>query len=156
MNAYPTDRTEVDSWTKVGTLAEFVNSIEETTVGSIPANDTKDAYEALGIAFKMQESAGNDYQSMDLGGAFDICITATQLDAEEDSFDDQYDVDAEFAEGVNRPALRSRGSERSRFRTGRALCTFCSCCFVSSLINMCFSVCKHSQGMDTVRFSEML
>ncbi len=86
---YPADRNLAD-YTYAGTVANFVNTIEETTNGSLLPN--KAAY--LGIALKMQESAGNHYQGMSLGGAFDIQILATQLTSEEDSFDDQYDVEA--------------------------------------------------------------
>lgn len=84
---YPADRN-LDGYTKVGTVAEFVNSIEETTYGNLEAGEV--AY--LGIALKMQETAGNEYQGLDLGGAFDIMILATQLDSEGDSFDNQYDA----------------------------------------------------------------
>ena len=45
-------------YTKVGTLKEFVNTLEETTKGTLEAGEA--AY--LGIALKMQEEAGNDYQ----------------------------------------------------------------------------------------------
>ncbi len=85
--AYPADRN-LDGYTKVGTVAEFVNTIEETTYGNLEAGEV--AY--LGIALKMQETAGNEYQGLDLGGAFDILILATQLDSESDSFDDEYDA----------------------------------------------------------------
>ena len=91
-------------YTKVGTLAEFVNSIETTTYGSLTAKGTAGAEAYLGIVLKMQESAGNEYQGMDLGGAFDIMIVATQYTYEEDSFDKLYDEDATYgvhtAEGV--------------------------------------------------------
>ncbi len=86
--AYPADRN-LEGYTKVGTVADFVNTIEETTKGTLAADEV--AY--LGIALKMQESAGNDYKGKDLG-AFDIQIIATQLNAEEDSFDKDYDIDA--------------------------------------------------------------
>ncbi len=85
---YPADRN-LDGYTKVGTVADFVNTIEETTKGTLAAKEV--AY--LGIALKMKESAGNEYQTLDLG-AFDIQIIATQLNSEEDSFDKDYDIDA--------------------------------------------------------------
>jgi len=84
---YPADRN-LDGYTKVGTVAEFVNTIEETTYGNLEAGEV--AY--LGIALKMQENAGNEYQGLDLGGAFDILILATQLDSEEDAFGPDYDA----------------------------------------------------------------
>ncbi len=90
--AYPTDRS-LEGYTKVGTVAEFINTIESTTKGELAAGEV--AY--LGIALKMDgETVGNDYQGLDLGGAFDITILATQLDSEEDSFGSDYDADAEY------------------------------------------------------------
>ena len=88
---YPADRT-LEGYTLVGTLAEFVNSIETTTYGTLLKEES--AY--LGIALKMQESAGNEYQNLDLGGTFDIQIVATQLANEEDSFGPDYDAGAEY------------------------------------------------------------
>lgn len=88
---FPADRN-LDGYEKVGTVAEFVNTIETTTTGNLEAGEA--AY--LGIALKMQESAGNEYQGMDLGAPFDIQILATQYTSESDSFNNQYDADAEY------------------------------------------------------------
>lgn len=88
---YPENRS-LEGYTKVGTVAEFVNTIETTTVGELKAGES--AY--LGIGLKMQESAGNEYQNLDLGGAFDIQVLATQLTYETDNFDNQYDKDSEY------------------------------------------------------------
>ena len=74
-----------------GTLAEFINTIEQTTYGCLEGHD--EAY--LGIALHMQESAGNEYQDLTIG-TFDIRILATQYTFENDSFGDQYDADAEY------------------------------------------------------------
>ena len=87
--SYPTDRN-LEGYTRVGTVAEFVNTIEATTKGVLPAKE--EAY--LGIALKMQTTAGNEYQGLDLGGAFDIVIVATQLSSEVDGFGDDYDSGA--------------------------------------------------------------
>ena len=96
--AYPSDRN-LDGYTKVGTLAEFINTIETTTYGSLEAGES--AY--LGLALKMQEEAGNVYQGLDLAGAFDIQILATQLDYESDSFSDDYDANLDaMTSGVSR------------------------------------------------------
>ncbi|MBQ8268129.1 MAG: hypothetical protein IJZ24_00420 [Clostridia bacterium] len=89
--AYPADRN-LDGYTKVGTLKDFVNTIETTTTGNLEAGES--AY--LGIALKMQESANNDYQGLDLGGLIDIHILATQLNSEEDGFGKDYDANAEY------------------------------------------------------------
>ncbi|MBR5500490.1 MAG: SipW-dependent-type signal peptide-containing protein [Clostridia bacterium] len=84
---YPANRT-LDGYTHVGNLRQFINSISETTYGTLEADEV--AY--LGIALKMQESAGNEYQGLSLGGAFDIRIFATQYTVEYDSFDNIYDI----------------------------------------------------------------
>ena len=86
---YPTDRS-LAGYTCVGTVAEFVNTIESTTYGTLLAGDSS----YLGIALKMRESVGNDYQGLDLGGVFDIQIVATQLSSETDGFGDDYDANA--------------------------------------------------------------
>ena len=87
---YPADR-DLTGYEYVGTVRDFVNTIEDTTYGSLKAEE--EAY--LGIALKMQESAGNDYQGKTLG-AFDIQIVATQLTYESDSFNNQYDKEATY------------------------------------------------------------
>ena len=87
---YPTDRDLV-GYTKVGTIADFVNTIEETTNGILLAGE----YSYLGIALKMQ-NVGNEYQGLSIGGTFDIQILATQVSNESDGFNDGYDLDAEY------------------------------------------------------------
>ena len=76
----------------VGTVRDFVNTIESTTYGTLAGGE--EAY--LGIALRMRSDAGNEYQGLDLGGAIDIKIVAGQMAAEEDSFGDDYDVDADY------------------------------------------------------------
>ncbi len=87
---YPEDRN-LEGYVKKGTIRDFVTSIEETTTGILAP--TESAY--LGIALKMQ-NVGNEYQGLDLCGAFDIVILATQVTLEEDGFNDQYDNGAEY------------------------------------------------------------
>ena len=100
--SYPDDR-DLEGYTCVGTLKNFINSVEETTNGSLEAGQS--AY--LGIALKMQEEAGNEYQDLSLG-AFDIRIYATQYTSEADSFDDQYDVGATFDKLADTNVLASQ------------------------------------------------
>ena len=95
---YPDERVDLEGWEKVGNLASFIENIETTTVGELAANTSA----SLGIAFKMQEEAGNIYQKKELG-AFDIMILATQLNAEEDSFGPDYDESAEYDDPRNNP-----------------------------------------------------
>ena len=104
VTAIPATR-DLTGYTKVGTVADFVDKIEATTKGVLYPQgnaDGKPYQETLGIILQMQESAGNEYQGLSLtadtnGNAtgFDIQILATQLTYEKDSFNDQYDKDAE-------------------------------------------------------------
>ncbi len=50
---------------------------------------------AIVLTGHMKEEAGNEYQGLEAGG-ISIAVVATQKDAEKDSFDDQYDVDAKY------------------------------------------------------------
>ena len=86
---YPENRN-LEGYTNVGTLKDFINTIKETTNGYLKEGEA--AY--LGIALKMQETAGNDYQGLDLGGVFDIKIVASQYTEEEDIFNNEYDASA--------------------------------------------------------------
>jgi len=90
VTGYPADRN-LEGYTRVGTVAEFVNTIESTTVGVLDAGKSA----TLGIALKMQESADNTYQNQSLG-SFDIKIEATQQTSESDSFDNMYDEKAPY------------------------------------------------------------
>lgn len=87
--SYPTSRELDATWKHVGTLDQFANTLSSTTYGFLDAQESA----TLGIALKMQESAGNEYQDLTLG-EFDIRIVATQRTAEDDSFDNLYDEDA--------------------------------------------------------------
>ncbi len=93
---YPADRN-LENYTCVGNLRTFINSIEETTYGNLEPK--QESY--LGIALKMREEAGNEYQGLSLGGPFDIRIYATQYTSEYDSFGKEYDKGATFDELSN-------------------------------------------------------
>lgn len=93
--SHPADRS-LTGYTKVGTLREFLNTISTTTYGALGGGDC--AY--LGIALKMREGAGNEYQGVTFG-EFDIKIFATQNNVEEDGFDAQYDAGALYGDEVN-------------------------------------------------------
>ncbi|MBR5224793.1 MAG: SipW-dependent-type signal peptide-containing protein [Clostridia bacterium] len=93
ISAYPTSRTELDSWKKVGSLSDLANVADkQIAIGTIAANDTADAF---AIALKMRESAGNEYQGLTLGD-FDIRVLATQMNSESDSFGSDYDAEADY------------------------------------------------------------
>ena len=97
--AYPADRN-LEGYTKAGTVREFVNTLEDTTKGVLAAKES--AY--LGIALKMQETAGNEYQGLDLG-TFDITILATQASVESDNFGADYDADIPLVKVVDSGAM---------------------------------------------------
>ncbi len=88
---YPQDR-DLTGYTRVGTAAEFLRTMEATTKGFLEAEQS--AY--LGLALKMREDADNKYQGMSLGGTFDITVLATQGSFEEDSFDETYDKNSKW------------------------------------------------------------
>lgn len=65
-------------------------AISEIIKGSLAANaDQADVYT---LVLKMKEDADNKYQNMDLGCTFSVQLLATQMSAESDSFDKEYDA----------------------------------------------------------------
>lgn len=98
--AVQTSRASFTADKKVGTLSDILNggkdnSLAKTITGTLLAEDGKDV-QLVTIAFKMQENAGNDYQGLSIGSDFSIRLFATQLNHEEDSFDKNYDITAQF------------------------------------------------------------
>lgn len=92
-NSKDTSPTNPSSqWWYDGTLKDFIENSETNTYGSLKAGESKE----LTLVLKMREEAGNEYQNLTLG-AFDLKIVATQDTVEKDSFDDQYDADAEYS-----------------------------------------------------------
>lgn len=83
-----TDRTRLTA--PVGTLAQVI-------AGNIPASgklENKDDSVTVGIALKMREDAGNEYQGLSIGDSFTVQLMATQLASEQDAFDNKYDEQA--------------------------------------------------------------
>lgn len=100
-DADPTARPDFandQSWKYLGTITELV-----ANNGEVLKADLLEAGHAqhIVIALKMRESAGNEYQGLDLGGKFDITILATQAASESDSFNNQYDANATFPTTVD-------------------------------------------------------
>ena len=78
--------------TKLGTLSEVIAGKLTTVVSGDLAKETDKVYT---FVFKMQESAGNDYQNLTVGATgFDFVLLATQQAEESDSFGPDYDEDA--------------------------------------------------------------
>ena len=89
--------TAVANGTHLGTLTEVLdpanqNYVTDVISGHLSAK-TSTTYT---IVFKMQETANNDYQDKEIGTAFDIQLLATQYTEEPDSFNPDYDKDAEY------------------------------------------------------------
>ena len=91
------------SLTKVGTLKDLISAHGAIAGGVIlPEGSAKEGYYdgeiVVCISLHMQETAGNEYQNSSIGTSFDITLYATQYNFESDSFDNDYDVEAEWPE----------------------------------------------------------
>lgn len=91
------DRTELTANKKIGTLTDVLAGMANTAYGELAAEENH----TITLALKMQESAGNEYQNLSIGSDFKVILTATQLEAERDSFDEIYDKDSEYDIIVN-------------------------------------------------------
>lgn len=80
---------EVKSWTGGNDVVPGVNATEATSVAMAPG-----AEHFFALAVHMKEEADNKYQEGKV--EFDICVDATQMTAEEDSFGSNYDALAAF------------------------------------------------------------
>jgi predicted ribosomally synthesized peptide with SipW-like signal peptide len=104
-NATQLTRETATSGTCLGTLAQVLgsgvdsaNALHQYVKGSLgseeeASKDTTDELEfstTLTLALKMRESAGNEYQGLELG-TFSIELIATQMSYEFDSFNNEYD-----------------------------------------------------------------
>lgn len=91
------DRTALTDDNKLGTLTEALAGLDTTASGELAANTA----DTITLALKMQETAGNEYQNLAIGSDFSVILMATQLTAETDSFDDQYDFDATYTAEID-------------------------------------------------------
>ena len=89
-----TDRTDLTSSIKLGTLTQVLAALGETGNGTLEAGDS----DTITIALKMQETAGNEYQNKSIGTDFSVQLLATQLTYESDSFDANYDAPSTLPE----------------------------------------------------------
>ena len=86
----PVDRNDLGTY--VGTLADIINNgIDAGTL------DAKAVYVST-FVLKMRESIGNEYQNLSIGSGFAVQLLATQYTSESDSFGNDYDKDAVYAE----------------------------------------------------------
>ncbi len=84
------DRTALTDANKLGTLTDVLANISTTASGELEAGKA----DTITLALKMQETAGNEYMNKSIGSSFAVQLLATQMTAESDSFNDQYDKDA--------------------------------------------------------------
>lgn len=88
--------------TNMGTLSEIFDNSTSIADGvlysdTVAENDTTKTDEIIyRITMKMKTSAGREYMGLNVGDGFDLRLYATQYTYENDSFDAQYDKDADF------------------------------------------------------------
>ena len=100
--AEPVIRDMLDDAHRVGTVADLMANPNGAAKGVLyakqnadPANG-KNNFDVYTVVLKMQETAGNEYQGLNLGGGFTVNLLATQYTSEYDSFDNMYDDGAKF------------------------------------------------------------
>ena len=105
--------TEANGWWKAGTLSSLIADEKGFTQGvMLPSGAQAGVADGTviqsglmqgsctcTIALHMQEEAGNEYQGLSLGD-LGFVLKAKQAMYEEDSFDEKYDENAEYGEGV--------------------------------------------------------
>lgn len=90
-------RQQLMAATPVGTIKELMNDPDGAAFGALYADPAKgNVSETYTIVLKMQETAGNEYQGINVGGGFSINLLAAQLVSEYDSFGNDYDTNATF------------------------------------------------------------
>lgn len=111
------DRTDLTDANKIGTLTEVLANLEATGSGKLAAAENH----TITLALKMQETAGNEYQNKSIGTSFSVVLVATQVSAEEDSFGNDYDADAEFPEvSISNAILTENRTEDTLLNTDNA------------------------------------
>ena len=89
-------KTALADLTPDGTLTDVLEN-KTGEAGSL----TRGTSTVLAIAFHMDELANNDYQGKELcKKGFSLKLVATQATGESDSFDDKYDEQAQWPEGI--------------------------------------------------------
>ena len=97
------NRAALNDANKLGTLAEVLAKLGETGYGELIAGSA----DTITLAFKMRESAGNEYMNKSIGANFSVVLNATQLTHENDSFGPNYDKDASnpvYSDPIKLPA----------------------------------------------------
>ena len=131
----PANRAAALAYTPAGTVRSFVSQIEDVTKGELKANEEA----CLTLVLQMDPNAGNDYMNLDLGGAFDISIVATQNTVESDDFGTDYDADAVYP-GCEHTST-STTTTYNKTATGHAAVTTKQC-------NDCYTVISTITGTE--------
>jgi len=92
-NAAAVADRDVSSMTKLGTLTEVIKGKVSSAVAGVLDPEKEAVYT---FVLKMQEDADNDYQGESVGDSFSFKLIATQATVEDDSFDENYDKDAQY------------------------------------------------------------
>ena len=91
-----TSRDDVANLNLLGTLKDVFTQGEAVVMNdNLEPKGKENCEDFATIVLKMKEEAGNEYQNQTIS-AFDIQLLATQWTYENDTFDDQYDVNATY------------------------------------------------------------
>ena len=89
-------RDDIASLNYLGTLKDVFTQGEAVVMNdNLEPKGKENCEDFATIVLKMKEEAGNEYQNQTIS-AFDIQLLATQWTYENDTFDDQYDVNATY------------------------------------------------------------
>lgn len=93
------NRSALNEVPALATLRNALTQMPETASGELRAGEN----DTITIALKMKETAGNEYQNMDIGANFSIVLVATQLTSEneKDTFGPDYDSEATYPAVAN-------------------------------------------------------
>ena len=86
------ERANLPAGNYVGTLKEVLTGGITKARGDL----VKDQDVEVTLALKMQETAGNEYQDLAIGSDFKVVLLATQMEAELDSFGNDYDGNSNY------------------------------------------------------------
>lgn len=92
----PTSRDQITDGNLIGTLRSLASAEKNVFTGSLKKGESHSKV----VLLKMQESAGNEYQNLQLNN-IGISLLATQDTVEEDAFDNQYDKDATYDDNLD-------------------------------------------------------
>ena len=100
-NATQLTRANVENGEWLGSLADIMGTdknLTKTVKGVlVPAEEETNSLKSektITLAFKMRETAGNEYQNLSIGSSFAVELTATQTSFEADGIGTDYDAES--------------------------------------------------------------